>query len=172
MATNRDNAGSSISCYYLMPEHNILGGNWVVYPPGSAIPEPSKFETFTNKELFLKLIFYPIGYYVVVLLTYFFLARAAFVLSKKWVYIHLVVTVVGIIILIPLNDFVLFVGPSGIPDLYFSGSSENHDPSMKQLIGQMALTTKKSIVALSLIFVGLLVLIINIYQSRKKASCI
>ena len=100
------------------------------------------------------------------------LALFAFVLSKKWVYIHLVVTVVGIIILIQLNDFVLFVGPSGIPDLYFSGYIENRDPSMKQLIGQMALTTKKSIVALSLIFVGLLVLIINIYQSRKKASCI
>lgn len=167
-------ATATVLLYELLPNYNLLGGQWTIYLPGHATPQVfTDKESYNNTDILLELGVYNLAYWSICILIYTALTHITRIrFYRRHINFHFALSVLAFVFIICFNDRITFADifrpePSAI---YISAEAIKFDFSQfdRELLFKGALTKPTSLIGIALLTFGNGLFLMNINKGLKR----
>jgi hypothetical protein len=159
--------------YFFVPRFEYFGEGYTIYRPNNALPDPLPEEyAVPNVYLIFKYGEYLIMYLAAFVLVYFICSRVERLdISRKFVWMHLILTSIAFIFLIYINPYIiLHQHISGyLSDVYIGADLSKNDmiQGNKLILWYSSLQTPTSVIGILLCMIGVVVFTIGTFRGME-----
>lgn len=168
---------ATVLLYVFIPTHNLLGGQWSVYLPGKALPQPATdMMIYTNVDILVRLGVYNMVYWAFISLAYaglHHLTRIRF--QNIGLKIHFALSLLAFVFVICLNNKVTFASTyfdSEPSDIYVSGDLSKVDISLinREIQFRASLTNLTTLIGIGFLGLGSVIFLFGILKGLGRTE--